>query len=459
MPGLCSVYWKEEPALPERFKEYLSQVEQSIRWQRARPFALRELRTHLLEQKEFFLQEGMGEREAEEAAVRDMGDATEVGTGLDAVHRPREQWLFLGTVVFLALFSIFLRFFLTWGHEFETPHFLKTAAALIGGLVFMAALYLMDYRVLMRHGEKVYITAILLGLLTWRFGPHVNHAAWYTRHVVLFYPAVYAIWLNTCHNKGWKGIFLAIFGGVPLVMIACVAPYLTGLALLLFVGFVLLLAAAGMDWFGVGRPAGFLAAISSAVVILFASAGKMLRSASFIWRVTVMLHPENDPLGCGYQAISVREMLSGVQWIGETTAVSAYGAYPYEYLVPEWNTDFLLTTIACKLGLLVFFLTAGVMLALFAVLMTRTCRGRNPFGRLLACSAVLPLLLQTIGAVVQNLGYVFASLPIPFLSGNIVMVETLALVGMSLSVLRQQDLPEEQGGIYQRKWKLVLIAE
>ena len=436
--------------MPERFNEYLGQVARTIRWRRARSFALRELRTHLLEQKDCFMNEGMSEQEAEEAALRDMGDPVLVGEELSAVHRPREQWLLLGMVTALACIAVFLRFYLTMGYEYEMPHPLKTSAALVVGLAAMAALCFLDYRVLMRHGEKIYIAAVLLGLLTWRFGPHVNHAAWYTRHVVLLYPVVYAVWLGYLRGKGWKGVFLAILSGIPLAMIACMAPYITGLLLLLAVGFILLLIAAGTDWFGVGPRAGAGAVLAVAVPIfvvgLSVLSGKLERA----------FHPEKDPFGTGYQAMSVREMLSGAVWQGQTTTV---GSYPYEYIVPEWNGDFFLTTIACKLGWLGFWTVVGVMLALFVFLLARSFRGRNPFGRLLAVSAVLPLLLQTAVAAAQNLGFVFTSVPIPLFSGNLIMVLTLAQIGLALSVFRQQDLPEEQGSPQRRRWKLVLVTE
>ena len=139
--------------MPERFNEYLDQAARSIRWRRARPFALRELRTHLLEQKDAFMEEGMSEPAAEEAALRDMGEAEAVGKALDGVHRPREQWLLLGLTVLLTCAAVFLRFYLTAGFEFESPHPLRTVLALAGGLGAMAALYFLDYRVLMRHGE------------------------------------------------------------------------------------------------------------------------------------------------------------------------------------------------------------------------------------------------------------------------------------------------------------------
>ena len=66
--------------MPECFEVYLDEVGQTIGWPRARSFALRELRTHLLEQRDCFLEEGMTEQEAENAAVREMGDAAMVDT-------------------------------------------------------------------------------------------------------------------------------------------------------------------------------------------------------------------------------------------------------------------------------------------------------------------------------------------------------------------------------------------
>ena len=64
MPDPCSVCWREGLALPERFERYLLAVGEKIRWKRARSFALRELQTHLEEQKEAFLAAGMNEKGA-----------------------------------------------------------------------------------------------------------------------------------------------------------------------------------------------------------------------------------------------------------------------------------------------------------------------------------------------------------------------------------------------------------
>ena len=98
------------------------------------------------------------------------------------------------------------------------------------------------------------------------------------------------------------------------------------------------------------------------------------------------------------------------------------------------------------MGWFCFLLTAAALLGLFLWLGCRALRQRgNPCGRLITLSVSLSLLLQTVGAITQNLGYCFfTSVSIPIFSGNLNMVLTMALLGLALSTLRQTALPEEE---------------
>ena len=60
--------------MPDRLQDYLRQVGEQIRWKRARPRLLSELETHLLDQRDDCLSQGMTEEEAQQEAVRQMGD-------------------------------------------------------------------------------------------------------------------------------------------------------------------------------------------------------------------------------------------------------------------------------------------------------------------------------------------------------------------------------------------------
>ena len=73
--------------MAERIEQYLDEVGAHVRWKRVRPALTQELRT----QAEAYRAEGLPAAEAEAEAVRQMGDAEQIGLALDAVHRPKRQ--------------------------------------------------------------------------------------------------------------------------------------------------------------------------------------------------------------------------------------------------------------------------------------------------------------------------------------------------------------------------------
>ena len=88
---------------------YLEIVAEQIRCKRARSAVLEELQGHIEDQKQAYMADGMTGPEAEEEAVRQMGDPVETGTELDRVHRPKMDWLLLGVILLLTAAGLFLQ--------------------------------------------------------------------------------------------------------------------------------------------------------------------------------------------------------------------------------------------------------------------------------------------------------------------------------------------------------------
>lgn len=423
---------------PETIRDYLDTVEEQIRWKRARPIVALELERHLQDQRDAFAEEGIPAAEAERLAVEEMGDPVTVGTELDHLHRPRPQWGLLALTMLLALAGGFLRVWLPISCvEFPYGHTIRTVNALVLGTACLLGGYFLDYTWLIRHSRAVYISALILGVLSLKLPPCTNNASYYTRYVVLCYPTVYAIWLYQCRKKGWIGVLLAILGGIPLAAIGLLVPYVTAVVLLLLTGFFLLLAAAGMDWFGIGwrRMAAVVTGIAALIV---GGIGFLISNGYGRSRIIAFFHPEIDPLCKGYQAMSVRKALSASRWLGEGT-----WSLPFERTVPEWDRDFLLTTVIYKLGWLVFL---GLVLAIAGLLLWVLCRclrQRSQTGRLIALSVVLPLALQVVFSIVLNLGYVLFSVTMPLFVGNLHTVVDMALIGLALSVFRGESISQE----------------
>ena len=92
-----------------RREEYLHILTEQIRCKMARATIEQEINDHIEDQKAEFLGEGMGQTEAEEAAIREMGDPIEVGLEMDRIHRPTMAWGMIALIVGLSLAGYLLR--------------------------------------------------------------------------------------------------------------------------------------------------------------------------------------------------------------------------------------------------------------------------------------------------------------------------------------------------------------
>lgn len=432
---------------PETIRAYLDTVQEQIRWKRARPVLARELEQHLTDQRDAFQTEGKDPETAERLAVEEMGDPVSVGTELDRVHRPKPQWGLLAATMTLALLGGILRVWLTASgaeiYENISPAF--TTIALLLGTACLLGAYLLDYTWLTSHAVGVYIGTVMLGVLSLWLSPNINRVSYYTRYVVLLYPTVYAVWLYHWRGKRWRGFLLAVLGGIPLAVIGFLAPYTMGVLLLLVTGFVLFLAAASADWFGVGKKRTAAAVLGLTGAIAGDVVWQVWKNGWYQDRLLMFLHPELDPLGSGYQAMWVRKALSVSQWLGEGNWSKAASPYPYEWTVPAWDSDFLLATMVYKFGWLPFLLLVLAVAGLLVRLLWKCLRQRNQAGRMIALSVVVPLGLQLVFSVMMNLGYVLVSATMPMVVGNLATVVTMGLIGLALSVFREEPIARTSG--------------
>ena len=284
-------------------QSFLNVVAEQIRWKCARPVVTAELERHLEDQRDAFAAEGL--ENAEELAVEEMGDPVIVGTELDRVHRPKPQWGIIALTVIFALVGVLLRIFLTAGwkeiHMAENPVKVLVAfglgcAALLGG-------YFLDYSRFGHYAGKVYIGTLVVGAFLLRYSTFINRVpddvwfmTFYARFFALIFPVVYALWLYSCRNKGWRGLTMMILGGVPLALYCYCVPYTLGLIVHLLSGFVLVLVAAWNDWFGVGRWKSMIPPLACAGTMTGIFTYGIIRLDWSSYRFNVLLHPERQQL-------------------------------------------------------------------------------------------------------------------------------------------------------------------
>ena len=438
MPPPFTGYWMEVSALPERLNEYLNTVEEQIRWKRTRPLLKQELHTHLLDQYDACLENGMEETEAEIETLRQMGDPVTVGQELDQIHRPAPQWGFLAITCILSVLGTLARVMLTDPDYYDTP--LKNILALGIGSAALFFCYFMDYTKLAKHTGLIYAATIILGLFALWQSPKLNGISFYTRYVVLLFPCVYALVVYRLRGTDWRGFLLALFAWVPLACIALCTPFMLGFLVLLLTAWLLLLHSVRAGWFSVPRIPMFLTLLAAPVSVLLL----LFTSAYRLYRFSIAFHPEQDPLGAGYLALFLRKALTTVSLWGH----AAHGEESCEFFLGS-DASFLLSTLLHHLGWIPSLVLCGVLACLLLWVLYRCLRQTNMLGRVLAIALLCTLILPMAANLIYNFGITLLSGSLPFFDGRIQMILDMGMMGLLLSVLRHERLPEPSKALFQ----------
>lgn len=221
-----------------RREEYLYTLTEQIRCKMARGTIEQEINDHIEDQKAEFLSEGMSQTEAEEAAVREMGDPVEVGLEMDRIHRPTMAWGMIALIVGLSLAGYLLRSVmyqtvlgieqsagktedlfwvgtsLSWHTSLELP-------ALLLGLVLMIGICYMDYTRIAVYAKPILIAyQVLLFIGLQVAGLKMNGSTRYIRmpfgiglnliDLLWLTIPLFAAVLYSYRGQGYRGILKAI---------------------------------------------------------------------------------------------------------------------------------------------------------------------------------------------------------------------------------------------------------
>jgi len=132
--------------------EYLKSLTEQIRNKNAKTLVLEEITAHIEDQKQAYLLDGMGEDEAEEMAVKEMGNPVDTGVQLDKIHRPKTDVWMLAAMLVLTLIGIVMQSIICLQYNdlsvIQNTYHTRTIYYNLIGLLVMAIVYFADYRLL-----------------------------------------------------------------------------------------------------------------------------------------------------------------------------------------------------------------------------------------------------------------------------------------------------------------------
>lgn len=428
-------------------QQFLELCTEQMRARAMRPVVAEELEAHIEDQLEANLAAGMDTDQAEEEAIRQMGDPVDVGLALDRVHQPRMDWKAFGLMLALAATGILVQFLMQRENPTELQlytydRFMTWTVAGVGILIAFC-LGSFDYTSVGKYPRSVWCVTTGLVLLEYMRSDVINGTRRGSWAVMLLVPAFAGLVFYYRKEKtGGIVKVLGWFAGTCLILV-CAGCLQDGLLVKLWLwGCVLMLAfAVWRGWYGVPRRAGLLIGALPAAGALAFGVTAWLQGGYQAERIKAFLNPGYDSLGSGYRIGLVRQAVESLRLVGSSGAMMQEQAAVFR----EQGEDMALLWISQHYGLAAGLGILVLLLALTALLFYRVGRQRNRLGAILGLGCLyvfaVPVLLHTL----MNLGlWMPINCGLPFISMNGSMSGRLYIImGILLSIYRGSNiLPE-----------------
>jgi len=442
--------WEVE-TLPQsnKFADYLETVRRQIRWKRAQTYVLEEIENHLADQKDAFQRDGFDEETAAIKALAEMGDPVMVGEQLDRTHRPRPDWPLLVMTAILICLGLSIQFIIGTDMNNGTEMFYRQVTwAGLAVIVFLVA-YFLDFTIIGEYALIIYLLLITITLSDYWFSGVRTQGYNTAIYPLMLFPTIFAGLVYRMRNKEYWGLALC---GASVIVPVLLILLMHNLTVLFLVGtscLIILTVAIAKGWFKVRKLyALFMLYLSFAVI--FSTAFFMMTTQDYVRiRLQLAFNPSSDPMGVGYMATLIQKLLSHSQLFGEGLPVSGYGQYPIAKILPEINTDFLLTYLTHKFGWILFI---GILL-IFAAFIVRAAimskRQKSVLGQLVSLGIISTFALQFLTYIASNLGFLLlgpVSLPLISYGGRALLIN-MCLIGFLLSIFRTGSLVSDKVGV------------
>ena len=445
-----------------QIKEFLNNVCEQIKYKPIREEIAKELENHIEESKENYIKEGMEEKVAEEKAIKQMGEAEEIGKGLNKIHRPKLDWkllLILGILLCFGFLVVFIRIENGIEGLVNSSDIGKYLTFLIIGIILGIIIYFFDYRRLSKYSNIIYLIAT--GLIVWALlcGRLVNGIPYvYISNFILFVPTVVSMplyiiafvgFINDLNKENKLQNIISKYVNIKINVNLLKIIVLSIFSLMLFM-LIPSMASAGV----LGLTYMILATVKivqvkenitkniiklwgSVILIGIIFFTFILGVSPFKWnRVQVAINPESDPEGGGWIAINRKEIIESAKVFGEAENKSdAINLF-------DEGTDSAFIALLAHYGWAVSIAVVLIIVAFSIKLILNAITIKDNYGKFLIIGISSMFILQSIFNILINLNlWIDFSLNLPFVSyGGANLIINIISLALILSIYRRKDI-------------------
>lgn len=206
-----------------RTKEFLNEVCKQIKYEPASESIAEELEGHIEDIKSEYMCKGYTEKEAEEKAIEQMGDAKQIGKKLNKMYGPKLDWKLLVLICILMFFGMLSAGILfksvsqfTPGGLFENRLFIQYIIALAIGSILSGAIYFTDYKKISKYSLLIYIAGIILNLFCYVSN---DWKIEFLYSAIPFYVIAFAGFISESNQKKSKIIKTVILSIISIILL------------------------------------------------------------------------------------------------------------------------------------------------------------------------------------------------------------------------------------------------
>lgn len=442
-----------------QIKEFLDSVCEQIKYKPIRKNISEELQNHIEESKENYIKEGLEEQIAEEKAIKQMGEAQEIGKKLNKIHRPKLDWKLLLILMILLCFSGLVVLIKSrndielFGAEGESIK--KFVTFVIIGIVVSIPIYFINYTKIKKYSNLLYLLATLSIIWALLFGSFVNGKPYIYLHLMTIAPEIVAIPLYIVafirfisKSKRENKIELKYTKiRINMDLVKIIGLSILSLVLLELIPSITSVWTLGLIYMILGtakilqvkenKIKNMVKLWGSVILIGIFILMQILTSNPYILnRLIASINPRNDATGDGWIAVERKSIIESAKLWGEAENTSnAIDLF-------DEGTNFAFISVLAHYGWIV---SIGIVLAIitFSIkLILNAIKIKDNYGKLLIIGLSSMFILQSIFNILMNLNlWIEAGFYLPFISygGGSLVINMMSLTFI-LAIYRKKDI-------------------
>ena len=442
-------------------KSFLNAVCEQIKYKPVRSGISEELEQHINDIKEEYIINGVNEKQAEEKAILQMGNAEDRGKRLNKIHKPKLDWTLIILISILTGFGIFATFVRTSPQEgVYVGNVGNVIIYTIIGLILSIGIYFFDYKKIKKYSLLVYIiSTILMVLPLIGIGGTINGCYYSSFLGISFFSATITVPLYLIAFIGFiieykkdnirklklcgKEIKLnkdllkiIILSSISLLLMMCM-PSIANMVILGCAYIIVSTIKIIKNKEHSVRNLAFLYGTVLAIIFFFVVIG-ILNSSFRIDRVIYSFNPNDDPNGKGYIGMLQKEILQNAKIIGQAENI----AFPIDESILRIESNYTFIYLIGKCGLLVAGLLAITIILTSIRLIFYARNIKEQYGKFLVIGLGSLFILQSFATVLMNINLgIQTNVNLPFVtSGGVYLIINMMSIAIILSVYRRKDI-------------------